>query len=62
VSRGKRMEYVIVEGCIPLFVAEESVETNEGWVPELVTPCIIPILQVYFIKLAVIECRTEKPH
>ena len=56
------MEYVIVKGCIPPFVAEESVETNEGWVPALVTPCIFPILQVYFIKLAVIECRTEKPH
>ena len=56
------MEYVIIKGCIPLFVAEESVESDEGWVSALIAPCIFPILQVYFIGLAVIECCTEKPH
>ena len=55
------MEYVVIKGCIPLFIAEESIKADESWMPALITPSILSILQVYFIELAVIECYAETP-
>ena len=50
------MEYMIVKVRVPLFIAEEPIESNKSGVSQLVAPCIFPILQVNFVEPAVVKC------
>lgn len=53
------MQYMIIKGCVLLFVAEESIETYEGWMPAFIAPCVFPILQVPSIGCYVICCHLK---
>jgi hypothetical protein len=59
VGGGERVQGASVEGQVPVLVAEDSVKANKSGAAPLVAPRELPILEVDFLQVAVIERAPE---
>lgn len=56
------MKGVVVKSQIPGVVAEGAIKLDQGGGPTLVAPCELPVLEVDFLKIAVLERTAELAH
>ena len=53
--RGERMENVIGEGDVPIFIAKEGVKLAHGRLLSLIAPSELAVLQMDFLEIAILE-------
>ena len=56
------MQCVGVESQVPAIVAESPIQPHQSRVGPFIAPCVLPVLQLYFLELAGVEGLAELSH
>jgi hypothetical protein len=56
------MKTMVVEGKIPICVANSLIQPEQGWVIPLVAPSEFPVMKIYLFELTRVKITAKLPH